>query len=143
LQKEIEMFSRTLALMLSAFVVVGTIGLHAVKAQTPDRNQAAEKVRIQVTKIGLGPKARIEVKLHDDSQLKGYISAVNQDSFTLTDSKTGATQNVNYGEVAQIKKSGGGLSTRSWIIIGGAGAAAAIVGFTVVKPVLCDGGAGC
>lgn len=40
-----------------------------------------------------------------------------------------------------MKKPGGGLSTRTWVIIGAAAAAAVIVGVTVIKPVLCDGGA--
>ncbi|MGH9883533.1 MAG: hypothetical protein ACRD6N_19080, partial [Pyrinomonadaceae bacterium] len=73
----------------------------------------------------------------------GYISAKENDSFTVTDSKTGASQMLEYTSVASIKKPSRGLSPMTWGIIGGAAAAAVVVGFTVVKPVLCDGGAGC
>jgi hypothetical protein len=50
---------------------------------------------------------------------------------------------VAYADVKEVKKPGGGLSTRTWVIIGAAAVAAVIVGVTVIKPVVCDGGAGC
>jgi hypothetical protein len=129
--------------MLAGLIILAAAGHPEVLAQAKHDVNTIEMTRAQVMKIGTGSKAKVEVKLKDDTKWKGYISDAGQDSFTLTDSKTGAAQTVNYSEVAQVKKSGGGLSTRSWIIIGGAGAAAAIVGLTVVRPVLCDGGAGC
>lgn len=114
-------------------------GLQLVSAQTAD-TVAAAKARAKVESMGVGRSAKVEVKLQDKTKLKGYLSAREQDSFTVTDSKTGATSTVRYAEVLEVKKGGGGFSTRSWIILGAA-AAGAIATWIIVKPVLCDGGA--
>lgn len=95
---------------------------------------------MKVEKLGVGSDARVEVKLLDGTRLKGYVSAKEQDSFTVTDRKTGASSVVRYAEVSEVKKSGGGLSTKNWIIIGSA-IAGAVVTWIIVKPALCDGGA--
>jgi hypothetical protein len=100
-------------------------------------------VRAKVQQIGVGQKARVHVRMRDNTKLKGYISASEQDAFTITDAKTGAAQKLSYGDVAEVKKTGGGLSPLTIGILAGAAATALIVGFTVIKPVLCDGGAGC
>jgi hypothetical protein len=106
----------------------------------PD-TQATEKSRATVQKIGLGRDARVEVKLHDQTKIKGYVSAAEEDFFTVTDAKTGKSQTVRYAEVASVKKPGHGLSTATWVIIGAVATAAIVIGVTVVKPVVCDGGA--
>ena len=137
------MLKRIFAILLSTFVAMAAISFHSARAQTTFDDQATQKIRTKVAKIGLGPKARVEAKLRDGTKVKGYISAVNPDSFTITEQNTGNTRDLNYADVAEVKKPGGGLSSRGWIIIAGAATAATIVGFTVLKPVLCDGGAGC
>ena len=111
------------------------------RAQTAPDFQETAKTRAAVQKLGVGRDARVEVKLRDKTKLKGYISAAERDSFTLADSKTGSTQNISYTEVDQVKKHHSGLSTRSWIIVGAIATAAIIIGATVIKPVVCDGGA--
>jgi hypothetical protein len=138
-----DLLKRTFVLMLSTFVAVAAISLQPTGAQTAPDDQAIQKIKMKVAKIGLGPKARVEAKLRDRTKVKGYISAANADSFTITEQNTGNTRDLNYADVAEVKKSGGGLSSRGWIIIAGAATAATIVGFTVLKPVICDGGAGC
>lgn len=124
-------------LMLTAAAVVPA-GAKNVKEAAP-----AEKARATVQKVGVGEKARVEVRLRDNTKLKGYVSAAGADTFDLTDKKTGVTRTIAYADAAQVKKPGGGLSPTSWAIIGGAAAAAIIVTKVVIYPVLCDGGAGC
>jgi hypothetical protein len=119
------------------------VGVQGIRAQTVNDTQLAEKARAKIQKMGAGQDARVEVRLRDNTRLKGYISAVGEDSFTVADRKTSASQTVAYADVKEVKKPGGGLSTRTWVIIGAAAAAAVIVGVTVIKPVVCDGGAGC
>jgi len=118
--------------MLSA-----AFGFTVVRAQTTLAGQA----RVRILKLGTGERARVEVKLRDDTKVKGYVSAAGTDSFTVMDARTGATTVVAYGDVAQVKKSGNGLSTMTKVLIGGAVAAGVIIGWQVVKPALCDGGA--
>ena len=88
----------------------------------------------------MGNNARVEVKLRDKTKVKGNVSAITPDSFTVTDCKTGTTNTVAYNEVDEVKKAGGGLSTKTWLIIGGA-VVGTVVTWIIVKPAFCDGGA--
>ena len=133
------MLKRILSITLSGMLLSAAFGFHAVRAQTTTDSQAVEKTRAKVQKMGIGQDARVEVKLHNNTKVRGFISASGQDSFTVTDRKTGASQTIAFADAAEVNKRGGGLSTRSWIIIGGVAAAVVIVGLTVIKPVLCDG----
>ena len=133
------MFKRTLAVLISVVILATSFAFQSVQAQA-GRDGAASRARLKIESLGMGPDARVEVKLLDGTKLKGYVSAKEQDSFTVTDRKTGASSVVRYTEVSEVKKSGGGLSTKSWIIIGSA-IAGAVVTWIIVKPALCDGGA--
>jgi hypothetical protein len=130
-------------MIISGALFLATCGLQATRAQTAGAAQLAEEARSKVQKLGTGHKTRVEVKLRDNTKLKGYISQAGADSFIVIDTKTGAATTVTYTDVAQVKKWRGGLSPLTWGIIGGASVAALIVGLTVIKPVVCDGGAGC
>ena len=135
------MFKKIFATTLSGILFSLTCGVQPMGAQTINNAEAAQ-VRTKVQSIGTGPKARVEVKLRDKTRVKGYVSGSGQDSFTVINSQTGSTETVAYADVAEVKKSGG-LKTLTWIILAGAAAAAVIVGVTVIRPVVCDGGAGC
>ena len=111
-----------------------------VRAETISQLQATEKARASILKLGVGRTSRVEIKLNDQGKVKGYISDAGQDRFSVTDLQTGSSQSIAYSDVAEVKKPGGGPSTRTWIIIGGAAAATVIVGI-IVKPAFCDGGA--
>jgi len=84
--------------------------------------------------------SQVQVKFRDKTKLKGYIDSVDPVSFTLRDSKSGTTQSIAYSEVENVSKSNDGVSTKTWLILGGV-AAGAITTFLIVKPALCDGGA--
>jgi hypothetical protein len=128
---------------MSGILLSLAVGYPPARAQAPASTRAAEETRAAVQKLGAGTKKRVEVRMQDGSKLSGSISAVGEDTFTVTDTKTGAARALAYGDVARVKKSGGGLSARTWIILGAVAVTAVIVGVTVVEPVLCDGGAGC
>jgi len=135
------LFKKIFATTLSGILFSLTFGVQPTGAQTIN-NVEAGQVRAKVQSIGAGPKARVEVKLRDKTRVKGYVSGSGQDSFTVINSQTGSAETVAYADVAEVKKSGG-LKTLTWIILAGAAAAAVIVGVTVIRPAVCDGGAGC
>jgi hypothetical protein len=135
-----KMFRPIFAMMLSAVVLVTGFGLQTVGAQAVNDAQATEKIRTKIQKIGVGGNARVEVKLRNNTQIKGYISDADQDSFTVVDSMTGSRNTVAYADTSSVKKAGGGISGKTWMILGAA-AVGAIVTWVIVKPVLCDGGA--
>ncbi|MFN2510612.1 MAG: hypothetical protein ABR568_04120 [Pyrinomonadaceae bacterium] len=135
---------RLVAIMLMGMLVTMAIGLRPVNAQSFQTagtdDPVAAKGRLDVAKLGVGDKARVEVKLRDNSKVKGYIGEANEDSFTVVDSKNGSDQRIAYADVQKVNKAGGGFSTRSWIILGAA-VAGAVATWIIVKPALCDGGA--
>ncbi len=129
---------KSLAVALTAIFASMSFGFRPTYAQA-NYDQAALKARATVEQLGVGTGAKVEVKLRDTTKLKGYISQIGDDSFTVTDSK-GTSDTVKYSEVVQVKKAGGGWGTRNWLIVGGV-AAAAVTTWVIVKPALCDGGA--
>ena len=134
------MLKRTLAIVLSEMLLSLTFASPQARSQTAEDALAVSKTRSEVLRLGVGNSARVEVKLRDNTKLKGYISEAGQESFTVTDSKSGASQTVAYSDVTSVKKPGGGISSKTWIIIGAA-AAGAVITFVAVKPAICDGGA--
>ncbi len=135
------MLKRTLTIMLSGIMLSAAFGLGAVRAETGVDAQQAQQARASVLKVGTGERARVEVKLRDETKVKGYVSAAGADSFTVTNAQTGESTVVAYNDVAQVKRRGDGLSTMTKVLIGGAVAAGVVIGWQVVKPALCDGGA--
>ncbi|MGB9178839.1 MAG: hypothetical protein WCB68_06270 [Pyrinomonadaceae bacterium] len=134
------MLKRTVAIIISGILISTALGFQLAHAQTGREDQFTEKSRADVLKQGTGKDARVEVKLRDNTKVKGYISEAGQDTFTVMDQKTGVSKTVAYADVSQVKKQGGGLSSRTWIILGAVAAAVVVVGI-VVKPAVCDGGA--
>ena len=127
--------------MLVGALMTTLLGFRSVDAKAVGENQASEKARASIARLGVGKDARVEIKLRDKTRLKGYVSEAEGDSFTVTDSATGRSTTVSYADVAQVRKQGNGMSTMTKVLIGAAIAAGVIVGWQIVKPALCDGGA--
>ena len=132
------MFKRFSTVMLAGAILLSAFGIQQVGARTTS-DQATEKIKTKVQKMGTGTNAKVEVRLRDNSQMRGYITDSNQDSFTMFDKNSGASKTVSYADATSVKKSSGAFSTKRLIIIG---AVAAGVGITwlIVKPAFCDGG---
>jgi hypothetical protein len=106
------------------------------KAQsTPE----TEKVRAQVQTLSASKDSQVQVKFRDNTKIKGYIVSVEPVSFTLRNAKDGTSQSIAYSEVDSVSKTGG-VSTKTWLILGGV-AAGAVTTWLIVKPAVCDGGA--
>jgi hypothetical protein len=125
---------------LIAIVTFGAILALPLNAQQLNQSSATEQARADVQRLGIGKKARVEVKLRDNTRLKGYISAAEHETFTVTNSDSGSDSVVNYTDVLQVKKRSGGLSTKTWLTIGAVAAGVVVTGI-ILKPAVCDGGA--
>src|SRR6185503_7775875 len=134
------MLRRTFVMVLSGLFLASTLCFQPVIAQSGSNSASADQVRTSVQRIGQGRDAKVEAKLRDGRKVTGYISAAGDDSFVVTNPKTGSSETIAYAEALNVRKPSGGVS-RGWIIGGAAAAAAVIVGAIVLKPVLCDGGA--
>ena len=111
------MFKKYLVLGLTVLIINLSLSV-SVFAETKVEKDAkfADKVKMNITKLGTGKDARVEVKLRDKTKLKGYISQINETGFVVVDEKTGAATEVSYSNAKQVK--GNNLSTGVGIVIG-------------------------
>ena len=103
---------------MSLIVLVMNLAVASVFAETNEEKEAkfTEKVRAQVTKLGIGKDARIDVKLKDGTKVKGYVSQINETGFVVMNEKTATPMEVAYPQTKQVK--GNNLSTGVKIAIG-------------------------
>lgn len=66
------------------------------------QDELIEKIKLEVLKLGVGPDARIKVKLRDNSIIKGYVSQAKDDYFVVTNEKIKFTTRIKYSDVKQI-----------------------------------------
>lgn len=121
-----------------------TANSSVILAQTKTDNTALSiaKIKANVLKRGTGENKRVEVRTLDGTKLKGYITQANEDSFTLTDSKTKQPSVIAYRDVAKVKNR---LSKGDKIalgIVGGAVAVGAIVLISIIS-IRCKNEGGC
>ena len=111
------MFKKILSFVLVVLMlnVVGVSSAYAGSKEEKDARSAA-RVKESVSKLGTGTDARVEVKLRDKTKLKGYVSQISENSFTVVDEKTGNASEVPYSTAKQVK--GNNLSTGVKIAIG-------------------------
>lgn len=119
------MFKKLIALSLVA-VLINLTGVTSAFASSNEEKQIhfAEKVKASVLKFGTGQAARVKIKLRDKTRLIGYISAADDEGFTVVDSKTGVATTIAYPQVKSVQ--GNNLSTGAKIAIG-VGIAATII----------------
>ena len=130
------MIRKHLAITLTA--IVFSLGLPLTT--TAQSNTEIENIRAKVKTLSTNKDSQVQVKFRDQTKLKGYIDSVEPLSFSLKDSKNGTSHSIAYAEVESVSKAGGGVSTKTWLILGGV-AAGAVTTWLVVKPAVCDGGA--
>lgn len=132
------MIKTHLVITLSIFITAMSFGLPATaRAQS---TAEFEKVRAKVQTLSASRNTQVEVKFRDQTKTKGYIETVEPVSFKLRDTKDGTSQSIAYSEVDSIRQASGGVSTKTWLILGGV-AAGVVTTWLIVKPAVCDGGA--
>ena len=131
------MLKTHLAIVLSVMVATLSLGLPAtVRAQSTTAD--IEKIRAKVQTFSAS--THVEVKFRDRTKARGYIESVEPVSFKLRHPKDGTSQSIAYSEVESVNKASDGISTKTWLIVGGI-AAGVVTTWLVVKPAVCDGGA--
>ena len=109
------MFKKLCSVVLSALLLQAA-AVPAFAATSAEKEaKRAEKVRLQLAKLGTGSDARVRLVLRDKTKLEGYVSEAGADTFAVTD-RTGKTTTVGYGQVSKAR--GNNLSTGAKIGIG-------------------------
>jgi hypothetical protein len=110
------------------FVLAALINAQFMLAQAKE-GKSPEQVKAEVLKRGTGEKAKVKVKLRSGSEVRGYISKAEQDSFAVHP-KSGETVTIAYADVLSVHKPG--MSTGAKIGIA-AGAAALLFAAAVAS----------
>ena len=111
---------RTLTILFLAHaLVLSTLG-PAARAQS--NLNAETKAKTEVVNRLNKKETRVKVKLRSGSEMKGRITQSGENSFTLTDEKTGNRSDIAYADVVNVEGRGMSKKKKTFIAIG-AGAA--------------------
>lgn len=91
----------SLSLAVSLITLSGAAPLYASAQE--GHAKSAVKIKEKVAGIGTGPRTRVEVKLRGGAKVKGHISEIADDHFTVVDKKAGEVR-VTYSEAKSVKE---------------------------------------
>jgi hypothetical protein len=94
------------------------------------KDERTTKAKNEVQKRGIGKRSKVKVTLQDQTEIKGYISQIDADSFQVTDKKSGQVRTISYQDARRIHRDG--LSIAAKIAITAGLVAGAMIGLGVV-----------
>jgi hypothetical protein len=110
------MLKKSLPLLLIALSLhPGIVSANAGLQEDKETRRVA-KIKEEIVRRSTGEKKLVRVRLLDGREIKGYIAQAGEDTFLMTDEKTGLSTSIAYAEVKQIR--GKGLSTFQKVAIG-------------------------
>ena len=101
--------------LIGLLVFLASGGRALAQSSGKDEVKALEKIKAKIAKLGVGEKARAQIKLRNGQKIKGYVSSAAPNDFALTQRKSGTTTTVAYADVVEVRKPG--LSTGAKIAI--------------------------
>ena len=121
---------RTLTTLCLAYaLVLSTLG-PAARAQSSLNTET--KAKAEVVERLNKKETRVKVKLRNGSEVKGRITQSSDNSFTLTDEKTGSRSDIAYADVVNVEGRGMSKKKKVFIAVGvGAAVFAALVAYAV------------
>jgi hypothetical protein len=122
------MIKRIVSVILVASVT-SFVGPSPASAGGSKKEPFAEKVKAGVNKLGTGPETHVEITLRDHTKVKGYISQVRDNDFTVTEDKAGKRVDIPYSEVKDIK--GRNSTTQAKVALSAGGGVATPLIFAV------------
>jgi small nuclear ribonucleoprotein (snRNP)-like protein len=111
-------FKKTIAVALAVVITCLSSLAQApdqAGAQAPVQPGKAASVKARMQKIGVGDRTLVNVKLKDGTELRGYLSRIEDNSFTITDKNTKKATSASYGDVLSFARKG--LSTTAKVVI--------------------------
>jgi hypothetical protein len=105
-------------LRISLLVLAVLVNSQLMLAQAKEGN-GPERVKAEVLKRGTGEKAKVKVKLRNGSEVRGYISKADQDTFDIH-GKNNANVTLAYADVLSVRKAGMSRGAKIGIAAGGA-----------------------
>jgi hypothetical protein len=133
-------------LLVAVLTLTGTRSASQTSAlPTASETQAvatkqATTAKAEVYRRGVGEKSRVRVRLTDGTEVKGYISKVDTDSFEVTDRKSGKITSIAYADASEVHRQGMSKTTKILIAVG---SVAAFIGIATALACSSEGGAHC
>jgi sRNA-binding regulator protein Hfq len=118
---------KSISIVLAYLLIVLIMPFHAGRlyaSDNPNQSQDAEQVKSAVAQIGTDPDVHVKVTLRNGTKVKGYISSIGADSFSVTREGTAKTTTISYTDVVKIEKSKATLPGRDsvfWRVLAGIG----------------------
>ena len=138
---------KTVALLLIAVLTLNgsrsaseTLALAAATEVRADATKQAAKAKTEVQRRGAGEKSRVRVKLRDGTEVKGYISKVEENSFEVTDKEKGTMTSIRYDDASEVHRLGMSKTAKIVIVVGIVGA---WIGIATVLACHSEGGPHC
>ena len=119
------MFKKIMSILLIALLT----NVAVFASETKKGKDFAEKVKSEITKLGTGSEAKVNVKLKDGTKIKGYVTEIKADSFFVMNEKTSSAVEIPYTAAKQVK--GNNLSKGVKIALG-IGLIAALIAIIVI-----------
>jgi|SRR5436190_1445416 len=113
---------KRISYLLTLLLILAPIA--QVAAQTQNNFEKAKK---NVSKLGVGSKAKATITLNDGSKVKGYVYSAGDEDFVIRDKKTDAPTTVRYADVKNVDDERGHRNAKLAVIFVGIGAAVALV----------------
>ena len=125
------MLKKSLSFAL-VILLLNAVSINSVYAGSKEEKEVrfAARVKENVSKLGTGKEAWIEVKLRDKTKIKGYVSQINENSFVVVEDKTNLATEVPYRNAKQVKGNNLSSGVTVVLVIAIVLAIAAIVGAT-------------
>jgi sRNA-binding regulator protein Hfq len=105
-------------LRISLLVLVVLVNSQFMLGQAKE-GKSRERVKAEVLKRGTGEKAKVKVKLRNGSEVRGYISKADQDTFDIH-GKNSENVTLAYADVLSVRKAGMSRGAKIGIAAGGA-----------------------
>lgn len=120
------MFKKTFVLVL-VVLLLNMVGISPVRAASAA--EKTSKIKAGIAKLGTGEAARVELRLTDNSKLKGYIREATDENFVVVDAN-GNAKAVGYPQVKSVKGNNLAKGVKIALFLG------FLVGVVLVLPIL-------
>ena len=102
-------------------------------SSSQENARAIKEVKEKISKRGVGEKARVKVRLHDKTEIQGYVSQAGEVDFVVRDKTTGMDRTIGYEDVRSVKgPRSAGARIAIWAGVG-AGVVVAVYYLLIVK----------
>jgi len=122
------MLHRLVAVVLLSLLVAAPVRTAFAQSNPSQDDPNAQKVKSKLREIGVGEKARVVITIGDRPKLKGYVSAIDADAFTVRTKDQDRT--IVYSEVKSVRKAGKSRVV-VWAVVG-------VMGFVITGLVVND-----